>query len=233
MTTRRGGTVNEVARLFTSDLHLDHENIIRYCGRPYRNADDMALDLAARWASVVTASDTVYVLGDLVMKAHGAALALVAELPGRTILIRGNHDRGAATRYREVGGFAEVHPGLDLRLSDGTAIELSHYPFADERPDSDQRYRDRRPVDRGQWLACGHIHEKWRQLGRQVNVGIDAWGGRLVREDDLIALIAAGPGRRGRLAWSEAAVTTTEDALSPGEAIVVGEGNRRATSAAR
>lgn len=29
--------------LFTSDLHLNHSNIIKYCNRPYDNIDEMNL----------------------------------------------------------------------------------------------------------------------------------------------------------------------------------------------
>lgn len=204
-----------MARYFTSDLHLDHANIIRYCGRPHRDVEAMALDLAARWESVVAADDTVYVLGDLVMRAQGPTLELVAGLAGRKILVRGNHDRGTAARYREAGGIAEVHPGLELVVGRGTRIELSHYPFADERPETAQRFSERRPRDRGQWLLCGHVHEKWRQRGRQINVGIDAWGGRLVREEEIVALVAAGPADRERLAWGAAARSGPEDVTGP------------------
>ena len=37
------------------------------------------------------------------------------------------------------------------------------------------RYIEHRPDDDGGWLLHGHVHEKWRQNGRQINVGVDAW----------------------------------------------------------
>ena len=50
---------------FTSDPHYGHANIIRYCQRPYASVEAMDAALIANWNRVVTAEDTVYVLGDV------------------------------------------------------------------------------------------------------------------------------------------------------------------------
>ena len=42
----------------------------------------------------------------------------------------------------------------------------------------------------------GHVHERWRQSGRMINVGVDAWDHRPVPEDAVAALIAGGPADR-------------------------------------
>ena len=52
-----------------------------------------------------------------------------------------------------------------------------------------------RPDDTGGWLLHGHIHENWRQRDRQINVGVDAWDFTPVSEEQIAALIAAGPAR--------------------------------------
>lgn len=36
----------------------------------------------------------------------------------------------------------------------------------------------------------GHVHEKWRVLGRQVNVGVDVWDYRPVAEADPVTVMA-------------------------------------------
>lgn len=56
---------NEKRIFVTSDLHLGHYNIIRYCKRPFNNLDDMNTKLVRNWNSVVSPKDTVYFLGDL------------------------------------------------------------------------------------------------------------------------------------------------------------------------
>ena len=50
---------------FTADFHLGHENIIKYCDRPFKNAAEMDKKIIANFNKVVAADDTVYILGDL------------------------------------------------------------------------------------------------------------------------------------------------------------------------
>lgn len=57
--------------------------------------------------------------------------------------------------------------------------------------DDQDRFTDHRPIDRGQWL-----HERWRQRGRMINVGIDAWAFRRVSDAVLGDLLAEGPENR-------------------------------------
>jgi calcineurin-like phosphoesterase family protein len=59
----------------TSDLHLGHENIIRYCGRPYLSVPQMNDDLVRRWNEVVAPGDDVIVVGDLAMGRLDESLA--------------------------------------------------------------------------------------------------------------------------------------------------------------
>ena len=49
---------------FTSDTHFNHENIIKYCSRPYVDKNEMNEDLIKRWNSVVKENDIVFHLGD-------------------------------------------------------------------------------------------------------------------------------------------------------------------------
>ena len=55
---------------FTSDTHFGHENIIRYCGRPFRNAEEMNAELIRRWRETVPDDGIVFHLGDF---AHGGS----------------------------------------------------------------------------------------------------------------------------------------------------------------
>ena len=45
----------------TSDTHFDHENIIKYCSRPFNSKDEMNKAMISNWNSVVGDSDTVYI----------------------------------------------------------------------------------------------------------------------------------------------------------------------------
>jgi calcineurin-like phosphoesterase family protein len=187
---------------FTADLHLGHDNIIDYSHRPFADADSMNRALVERWNETVDAGDDVWVLGDFALGKIADTLQMVADLSGRKILLAGNHDRcwahhrGATTwaeRYIEAG-FAEIHHST-VRLRIGkTSVTASHFPYRGDSHDRD-RFNEHRPADKGEWLLHGHVHDRWRQRGRMINVGVDAWGYRPVSEAVLSDLVSAGPDR--------------------------------------
>ena len=47
---------------FTADTHFGHENVIRFCGRPYATAAEMDEALMENWNSRVKDNDTVLIL---------------------------------------------------------------------------------------------------------------------------------------------------------------------------
>lgn len=157
------------------------------------------------WNAQVGDDDVVYVVGDVVMGKTEETLRYVRALAGHKILVRGNHDRKRDHDYLTLG-FDEVHNSLTRTLS-GTkhTVSISHYPYTGDT-DGEDRFVERRLTDRGGWLLCGHVHDRWRQRGRQINVGIDAWGGQIVDENILIELVAAGAQDRESLTWTTAAL---------------------------
>jgi len=190
---------------FTADLHFGHTNIIGYCNRPFSDVATMDEELVRRWNDTVADADTVWVLGDVALGQIDHTLGLVHRLAGRKLLLAGNHDRcwvgngrraqAWTGRYLEAG-FAEVHQGemaLDIDI-DGARVGVTacHFPYRGDSHDED-RYLDHRPVDRGGWLLHGHVHDRWRQRGRMINVGVDTWDYRPVNAEVVRALMAAGP----------------------------------------
>lgn len=78
---------------FTSDLHLGHNNIIKFTNRPFNNVEEMNDVLISNFNSIVGKNDTVYILGDLCYRVKREdANHLVSRLNGKKILIIGNHD---------------------------------------------------------------------------------------------------------------------------------------------
>lgn len=186
---------------FTSDLHIGHANIIKYCDRPFADVEEMNEALVDRWNEVVGSDDTVWVLGDVAMGPIVESLALTARLNGTKILVTGNHDRcwHGHGRSAEVwverylaAGFSEIRQGTQAIELAGRAVLLDHFPYVGDSHDED-RFNAHRPHDDGEWLLHGHVHERWDQSDRMINVGVDVRNFRPMPETEVIALIAAGP----------------------------------------
>jgi len=121
---------------YISDLHLFcnsqvNNGGVNYDGRPFKSLDEMHECILRRWNEKVTNGDTVYILGDISMRGKNEALiALVAQLKGKKVLIKGNHDDLSDYRYKQL--FYDI---LDYKeLSDSFEgrtykVVLSHYPI--------------------------------------------------------------------------------------------------------
>jgi calcineurin-like phosphoesterase family protein len=77
-----------------SDTHFHHNNIIRYCDRPFADADEMDEKLIENWNAVVKPQDKIYHLGDVYFpsKKKNTEHSVLSRLNGTKILIVGNHD---------------------------------------------------------------------------------------------------------------------------------------------
>lgn len=97
---------------FTSDTHFGHTNIIKYCNRPFKDAQEMDEILIQRWNEVVKPSDHLYHLGDVTMgwgkSGEVERLAsILSRLNGKKRLILGNHDQFEVLDY-VAAGFEKV-----------------------------------------------------------------------------------------------------------------------------
>lgn len=120
---------------FLSDPHLRHRGIQKYRQTlsGLSNDDQILLDLQN---CPITKRDTLYILGDVAWNVEG--LQLLSSIPGRKILVRGNHDNLKLSDYLNV--FDDVE-GL-VRYKE---FWLSHSPI--------------HPVElRGKVNIHGHVH---------------------------------------------------------------------------
>lgn len=206
---RSGRCHPEGVRWWTSDLHFGHANIISYSGRPFADTAEMDAALVSAWNHVVAASDEVWVVGDVAMGRIAENLSLVGQLAGRKVLVPGNHDRCWAgqpkgsrrwlTAYHEAG-FADIVEGPVAVTIGSTRVLVDHFPYRGDSQ-AQERYLAYRPPDRGEWLLHGHVHDRWRQSCRQINVGVDAWGGGPVNDATIAQLISAGCKELPALPW--------------------------------
>jgi calcineurin-like phosphoesterase family protein len=197
---------------FTSDLHLGHANIIKYCSRPFDTVEEMNNNIINNINKKVTTNDTLWILGDVVMGNRDENLKLLNKIAAQNIIIvSGNHDlwhplygRKSEDRINECmkltgATIIPTHTKLEIK---NLKFNLSHFPYTGEsregRPD---RYVSWRLVDDGNWLLCGHVHSAWRQENKIINVGLDAWGGQVVSESEILELVRNGTGSLPIIEW--------------------------------
>jgi calcineurin-like phosphoesterase family protein len=188
---------------FTSDTHFGHANIIRFCGRPFKDTDHMDEQIIERWNSVVGPDDTVFHLGDVALGQIAVSLPKVGRLNGEKILIVGNHERIFSDNsekhrarfypeYEKVFDTIVGEQGMNYDLGSDN-VYLSHFPYEGDHTET-ERHSDKRAADLGQPLIHGHTHENkvitYSRLGSlQIHVGQDAWDYTPVSEDQIIELI--------------------------------------------
>ena len=113
---------------FTSDLHFNHANIIKFCNRPWKTTEEMDEALISNWNSVVKPNDLIFDLGDFAFADRDKWIKLLEQLNGKHYLILGNHDIIRWPGNKILPLFERVEYQLTLKI-DGRKVYLNHYPF--------------------------------------------------------------------------------------------------------
>lgn len=118
---------------FSSDLHDWHYNIIRYCGRPYKDIKEMHIDLVSQINSRVGINDRYYHLGDISMgrgnQGYINACKLLDEIDCNNVyLIKGNHDFSNFNMLRNHPKVKFVGDYLEITVNK-IPVVLFHYPM--------------------------------------------------------------------------------------------------------
>lgn len=161
---------------FTSDLHFCHQNILKFCNRPWKTTEEMDKALIENWNSVVGKDDIVFDLGDFAFAPNWRWKEILSQLNGKHYLILGNHDITRWPGDSIMGMFAGVFQQLILKI-DGRVVYLNHYPYlcfggAWRNPQN------------AAWQLFGHIHSGPKCTGKdcdrlnnifpyQYEVGVD------------------------------------------------------------
>ncbi len=202
---------------FVSDTHFGHENIIKFCDRPFKTVKEMDERLAENWARTVRSQDHVYHLGDVTMERKGREeegfIKFMRKLPGHLRLVMGNHDHFPTEVYLEAG-FEKIY-GTWRGIAN---ILLSHIPI--------------HPSGLGGCIANvhGHIHqhdspapqivglERGTRIVPYVNICVERTEYRPIHLDELLARIRSQIEREHERIEREAD-TIREASLASGERI--------------
>lgn len=139
-------------KLYISDWHYGHNNILAFDNRPFKTVEDMNTALVERWNAAVHPGDTVYVLGDMFWCNMQEAISVLNQLNGQVFLIKGNHDRCSDGRFLKK--FVKVTEYLEVEDSDRKVV-LCHYPI----PCFKNHYY-------GWYHLYGHVHNsfEWNMM---------------------------------------------------------------------
>lgn len=134
----------------TADHHFNHENIIKYCKRPFKTVEEMNEFMIEKWNEKVGKEDLVIHLGDFALGDRKKVKEIKERLNGTVILIPGNHDHKIMRDY----GFIIVEGFIRIKN-----LILTHRPLP------------KKEIPKGFINAHGHIHEKNSYCG--INVSVD------------------------------------------------------------
>ena len=184
---------------FYSDPHFGHQNVIEYCDRPWETANEMNEALIELYNKTVNEKQTVVWVGDCFFISSRESKEIMDRLNGKKILVLGNHDHKESTMYSI--GFDFVCRSFDLKICK-QLVTVNHFPFRHGilkrlkghilRKTYEDRFFNRRVKNKGQWLIHGHSHSKLKQNGKQIHVGVDAWGYKPVSIYEIHKIINRG-----------------------------------------
>lgn len=84
---------------FTSDLHLGHENILKFCNRPFETTEKMFQTIVENWNKKISPNDMVFLVGDIFWKTSPNLITkFFLKTNGRKYFISGNHDSVKSTK---------------------------------------------------------------------------------------------------------------------------------------
>ena len=145
----------------TADTHFGHNNIIKYCNRPFSSVEDMDEELISLWNAVVRKNDIIYHLGDFSLKK--SVDEYLSQLNGQIKLVPGGHDywlkKIDLNKYK---GKLEILPLYKSIKVYGERVVLCHYPMASWEASF-----------HGSLHLHGHSHGKMEKIPNRFDVGVD------------------------------------------------------------
>ena len=181
-------SLSEDKLFFTSDPHYGHENILKYCHRPFSSIEEHDEELIRLWNETVPEDGIVFILGDIGFCSETYLKTILNRLNGKIYWIIGNHD------------WRRITPGIMNRFEcitqqmvitvDNKLIYLNHFPFLCY-PDSDRHpvYQFFGHVHSGPLSGSSDISRLVHLNKRQYDVGVDNNGYKPISFQDIMKKI--------------------------------------------
>jgi calcineurin-like phosphoesterase family protein len=170
-----------------SDTHFLHTKLAEvYCARTtpmLPTVDDVDALMVANWHALVKPTDTILHLGDLGWF-KGDDYPWLRDLPGRKLLVRGNHDNKLSTEWLAEHGFEEIEaPEYEYK---DFRIVCTHYP------------QDPRDLPGPTTNIHGHVHNNpTDSTHRHLNACVELWNYAPIRFEFAADKLHFGFGQKG------------------------------------
>lgn len=176
-------------KFFTSDLHLNHCNILKYSNRPFSSIERMNEVLINNINMRAKEDDVLFHIGDFICYGNEKGTIgtkvkpeeFLEKIKCKVIFIEGNHDKNNKVKTHLSGGVVNI-PIV------GRAT-VSHYPSNDFHcPFTFNK-------EILNYHLCGHVHDLWKHYFDKdknvlnINVGIDVWNYQIVSEQEILKYI--------------------------------------------
>jgi len=167
---------------WVSDTHHDHNNIIKFSNRPFKDVEEMNEELIRAWNSVIGEDDEVYHLGDVSLGRPNRALNFLNRLNGKIYLITGNHEKSVLKNESTRNRFEWIKPYHEMYVD--VPFESNHV-YGDTTGKQTQfivmcHYAMRvwNKSHHGAIMLYGHSHDSLdgpqKEWGKSMDVGVDS-----------------------------------------------------------
>ena len=160
---------------FTSDTHFQHENILKYCNRPFANIKEHDEELIRRWNEKIPEDGIVFHLGDVCFGHNKRNSEILKQLHGTIHLVIGNHDWKNVVEQQS-WRFESMNQQLKIKIGNKDII-LNHYPlltFAGAWKGLQATWQLFGHVHSSPYTAQGLDHQRLNMLfTTQYDVGVD------------------------------------------------------------
>lgn len=166
----------------SSDLHFNHDKEFIWKARGFNSVEEMNEAIIERFNSKIQPEDTLYLLGDSMMGDNAASEQCLAQINGKKIFIRGNHDTNPRIDiYRKYTD--EEIKWADVIKYKKKNFYLSHFPTIT----SNQGELHNLVIN-----LFGHTHQTFDNFQDYVgmyHVGVDSHDCYPVHIDDIVETI--------------------------------------------
>lgn len=152
---------------YWSDQHFNHHNIIKYSSRPFNSTSHMNDTMRNNYLMTVSEDDLVIFGGDIAFGPTEEAFKYLTDLPGKKVLIVGNHDFDKNQLiFKDYGIFdaTAMSALFTVNVEDTDCkVILTHYPI------------DSNLLPENTINIHGHIHQ-YKAGDKNINMAVEQTG---------------------------------------------------------